>query len=154
MTQRLALILPIAGLLVVVGTLVVLACQPDPNAPPGRHVIIVPSATPKSLVVWWDYDLTYAETIPYQDGKRLAPFFPAAWYVGSESPANLIAERGKFGEHLHWGPMALDTEYTVAWRGLGEVHLRVPVDATDDQIADWRAEIEHCDPGVSIKLSH
>ncbi len=152
MIRRLALVLPLAGLLLVAGTLVVFACQPDPRIPK-RRVVIVPAAAPKSLVVWWDYDLTYSDSIPYSDGKAAAPFFPVAWYAGSESAANLIAERQPAGERLRWGPMASETEYEVAWRGAGEVHIQVPQDATESQIEAWKAEIRRCEGHSTMSIS-
>lgn len=150
MIQRLALILPLAGLLLVAGTLVVIACQPDPNKP-ARRVIILPCAAPKSLVYWMELEQTTKDHAPYEFRypHKSPPDFPLAFYAGSERAENLIAERPSAGQ-LIWGPMALDTPYEVAWRGAGEVHLILPAGATEAQIAEWRAEIERCDPGAKI----
>lgn len=123
-----------------------------PDNPP--LVVIKPSAAPKSLVERWNEEATflqhaaYAFKRPYRD----PPFQPLAFYAGSESHDNLIAERTR-GGRLAWGPMALDTPYDVVWRGAGEVHIRVPGGATEAQISEWRVEIERCEPGALVRVN-
>lgn len=146
MIRRLALILPLAGLLLVAGTLVVIACQPEPRGPEPLAVIL-PAPAPKSLIVWLEYEQTYNETA-FRDEPTTRPI---RFYAGSEGRANLIAERPSAGK-LNWGPMALDTPYEVAWRGAGEVHIRVPASATEAQIAEWTAEVERAEPGAIVSL--
>ena len=151
MIQRLALILPLAGLTILVGTLVVIACQPDPSALDPK-VVILPCAAPKSLIVWLELEQTSDEQAGYAFGpsrKKGPPFQPVAYYAASESPANLIAERVSAGT-LRWGPKAIDTEYGVLWRGLGEVHIRVPDGSTEAQLAEWTSQLQRCEPGVRV----
>ncbi len=151
MIRRLALILPLTGFAILLGTLVVLACQPDPNAPPQLRVIILPCASPKSLVTWLEMEQTTRENAKYDFSypHKSPPDFPLAFYAGSERAENLIANRPHAGK-LEWGPAALDTPYEVSWRGAGEVHVRLPDDATEAQITEWKAELERCDPGATV----
>jgi hypothetical protein len=144
MIRRLALILPLAGLMLVAGTLVVIACQPEPKGPEPK-VVILPAAAPKSLIVWLEYEETYRETA-WRDESSTKPVL---FYAGSARRENLIAERPSAGK-LIWGPMALDTAYEVAWRGAGEVHIRVPAAATEAQVEEWTAEVQRCEPGVVV----
>lgn len=148
MIQRLALVLPLAGLALVVATLAVLAYQPELNKPWPKSVIL-PCAAPKSLIVWMEYDQTYQESSSVAFSSLREPAFtPIRFYVGSESPENLIAERLHPGK-LTWGPMALDTKYEVVWRGAGEIHVRVPEGTSEQQFKQWAEQIERCE-GASV----
>lgn len=150
MIRRLIVIVPLTVAAFVVASMIVLACRPDPNAPVAK-VVIVTAPSPKSLVRWWELDQTTQDNAAYNFARphKDAPFTPVAFYVDSETPENLIAARESPGR-LRWGPMALDTPYEVQWRGLGEVHLRVPDDATAAQVAEWTAEVERCEPGAKV----
>lgn len=151
MIQRLALVLPLLGLAVVLGTLVVLACQPELEKPWPKSVVL-PTAAPKSLITWMELDLTYGEgsAVAFSRPQREPSFQKVAWYAGYERPENLIAERTSAG-NLRWGPMALDTPYEVAWRGAGEIHFRVPSNTSPSQIQEWAAELQRCEPEAVVR---
>lgn len=142
--QRAAVVVPLSLLAITAATLGVIALQPEWNKPWPKAVIL-PAPAPKSLIVWLEYELTYSETA--FKSQRQISFQPVAWYAGEESEENLIAERVSPGR-FRWGPMAMDTEYEIAWRGLGEIHLRVPEGATEAQVEAWKAEVHRVDPGV------
>lgn len=116
-----------------------------PELPPVR-VVVKPCAAPKSLVERWEEEQTVYQQAAYAFKRpyREPPFQRLAFYAGSEAPENLIAERVSVGK-LRWGPMAIETPYRVAWRGLNWITLAVPADATESQIADWKAEVERCE---------
>lgn len=130
----------------------------EPTVPPFPvRVVIAPCPLPKSLVEWWEHEQAVADNAPFVFAypRRPQPFQPLAFYAGSESPENLIAERDGRNGSLRWGPQAMDTPYRVAWRGMGHVALEVPANATEGQVAGWKAEIERCDPAIrSFEIRH
>jgi hypothetical protein len=150
--QRAAVFLPLSLLAITATTLIVLACQPDPNKPEPR-IVILPAAAPKSLITWLELEQTTSDQAAYTFRRpyKEPPFHPLAFYAGSEQAENLIAERVSFG-HLRWGPKAMDTPYEVTWRGLGEIHLHLPEGATDQQIAEWTAQIQRCEPMARVVI--
>lgn len=122
-----------------------------PSNPP--RVVIKPAAAPKTLVERWDEEEAFNQHSAYafQRPYREPPFQPLAFYVGSESPQNLIAERVSAGR-LNWGPKALDTPYAVTWRGQGWITLRVPAVASEDEIERWKAEVRECEPVAEFTI--
>lgn len=138
------------GLILLVGGVAGIRFQevPRPSNPP--RVIIKPFASPKSLVERWEEEQTFWQQAAYAFKRPYCdpPYQPLLFYAGSESPENLIAERQSVGR-LRWGPQAIETPYRVTWRGENWITLEVSANATDDQVAAWKAEVERCEGMVA-----